>query len=215
MSTIRRIKSKFTVIDNDLAQNENISFECVGMLTYLLSKPDNWECRVTDIERRGKFKKEKRRRIMIEAEKAGYLTFKRERKTDGKFTSCYTVHELPVEEVERTRSWTLNLKEEDEEETTGGKPADGLAGGRKTGDIQSTDLQSTELQKTEEKEVNFPAPSGGNLRSKIPDAQARVSLVATPALRLRPKPPAERPSLETETLPTNPLEIMASEIQWR
>lgn len=146
---IRKSKRrKFTSLSNQLLQDHSLSFATRGLLAYLLSKPDDWECRITDIEREGNIGTTARRTMMIEAEKAGYLTFERTRNERGQFFSAYTVFEEPVAESERTFSWKSNEKPDLDEPATENPPPenpppDGI------GDIVKTEVQNTDLQKTE------------------------------------------------------------------
>jgi hypothetical protein len=105
VAIIRKAKpNRFCSISNQLLQDSSISFECRGLIAYLLSKPDNWKCRVSDIEREGNIGRTERRRIMLEAERAGYLTYLKQRGVRGKFDDTYMVHEEPVPKAERTNS---------------------------------------------------------------------------------------------------------------
>lgn len=146
---IRKSKRrKFTSLSNQLLQNHSLSFATRGLLAYLLSKPDDWECRITDIEREGNIGTTARRTMMIEAEKAGYLTFERTRNERGQFFSAYTVFEEPVAESERTFSWKSNEKPDLDEPATENPPPENPPLDDR-GDIVNTDLQNTELQNTE------------------------------------------------------------------
>lgn len=106
MASIRKKnKSKFTSLSNGLLQDSELSFACRGMLGYVLSKPEGWETKPSDIEREGGIGKDARRAIMKEAEKAGYLTFHTARGGLGRIEAWYDAHEEPVLPEERTQSW--------------------------------------------------------------------------------------------------------------
>lgn len=75
------------------------------MLGYVLSKSESWECRPSDIEREGNLGKDARRRLMKEAEVAGYFTYHTARGPQGRIEAWYDVHEEPVPVEERTKSW--------------------------------------------------------------------------------------------------------------
>lgn len=107
MPTIRRSSNtKFKAISRQLLQDNSLSFDVRGMLAYLLSKPDDWECRPAELARAGGIGRDKCRGMIIAAEKAGYITFGQGRGEHGHFTAAYTVHEEPVPEDQRTQSWT-------------------------------------------------------------------------------------------------------------
>ncbi len=154
MSILRKSKpNRFTSISNDLLQDDCLSFEARGLLAYLLSKPDDWQCSTHQIEQEGGLGKEKRRRIMLEAEKAGYLTFVQHRDERGRFVSEFLIHESPVIESEKTQSWLTgagkrNLETDDWLPDTG-KADTGFPDTRKAGTLLRTELQNTELQNTE------------------------------------------------------------------
>jgi hypothetical protein len=119
-----------------------------------LSKPDDWQCRTSDIEREGNIGITARRSMMLEAEKAGYLTYHRARDGKGRFADFYMVHEEPVTASERTQSWTLGVPNSDEPGTD--EPGTGFPGADKPGAenpggtkyrYTNTDIQNTERQK--------------------------------------------------------------------
>lgn len=113
----KKSRQRFCAISNELLQDASISFGARGLLAYLLSKPDDWQCTMADIEREGGIKETARRALMIEAERAGYLTFER-RREHGRFVSCYDVHEEPVPEAQRTQSWEMGKKAQQSEITS-------------------------------------------------------------------------------------------------
>lgn len=145
---------------------------------YLLSKPTDWETRPSDIEREGDIGRDARRSIMLEAEKAGYLTFHTTRKPNGHFENWYDAHEEPVPENERTASWeTGKLKTEPGTENpqavngqrgTGlplaGEPLPGSTGCGKPVPLVNNEVQNTDLQKRERE--NTPALSQNGFHAK-------------------------------------------------
>ena len=156
---IRKSKRRrFTSLSNQLLQDHNLSFAVRGLLAYLLSKPDDWECRITDIEREGNIGTTARRTMMIEAEKAGYLTFERTRNERGQFFSAYTVFEEPVEESKRTFSWKSNESSDLDEPATDDPPPENPRADD-IGDIVNTEVQKTDLQKTERERAAPPEKS--------------------------------------------------------
>lgn len=103
MSTVRREKgSNFTPISRALLQDNSLSFEARGLMGYLLSKPDDWEAQFHDIEREGNIGRDKRKSLMAELERAGYLERRRLQGERGQWDYEMIVHETPLPEAERT-----------------------------------------------------------------------------------------------------------------
>lgn len=98
--TIRRAKhgaqNPYFMMTRASAQDERLSWEARGILAYLLSKPDDWETRVTDLQQQ--CGRDKVRGILKELEATGYLEVERLQHADGgKFTANnYLVHETPI-----------------------------------------------------------------------------------------------------------------------
>ena len=46
---VKKQKSFYKSINIQFAQDKKISYKARGILIYLLSKPDNWECRIFDL----------------------------------------------------------------------------------------------------------------------------------------------------------------------
>lgn len=152
MSIIRKSKKDlYSSISRKLLQDASLSFACKGMLAYLLSHADEWECRVSDIERQGNIGEHARRSLMKEAEKAGYLTFTRERNEKGQFTSAYTLHEIPVPESERTRSWENPLAASpDSDEPPPDDPGVDEPAVADGGDIHISEVRNSDLHISED-----------------------------------------------------------------
>lgn len=95
---IYRVKkeARFTVIDNQLATDSRLSFGARGLLVYLLSKPDNWEVRMSDLINASPAGRTAVTRMVKELEDAGYMRRVQERSTDGTFGQGHTeVYESP------------------------------------------------------------------------------------------------------------------------
>lgn len=103
MATIRRSgESKCFSMARELAQHRGLSFEARGLMAYLLSKPTNWQAKLTDIEKEGNIGREQRRRIIGELEKAGYIERKQLRDEQGRINYEMIVHEDVLPEESRT-----------------------------------------------------------------------------------------------------------------
>ena len=128
--SIYRIKKddNYTVIANQPINDKALSFGARGLLVYLLSKPDNWTVRLSDLIAQSPASRTVIRRFISELEKAGYMKRRKYRSDAGTWNWETTVYEVPGD---KTNQGT---------KTTGGLPTDG-----KPADIVSTDLKSTEL----------------------------------------------------------------------
>lgn len=73
------------------AQDISLSYEALGLLTYLLSKPDSWEINIKDVAKRST--KYKAYKVLRELRKAGYVRLEKEQGA-GRFSQwVYQVFE--------------------------------------------------------------------------------------------------------------------------
>lgn len=68
-----RKQRAFTQIDNEITNNENLSWQAKGMMLYLLSKPDDWKFYESDIVKRAKNGPDSVKSIIKELLAEGYL----------------------------------------------------------------------------------------------------------------------------------------------
>ena len=91
-------KGKYTVLNNGIFRDENLSAKSLGILAKMLSLPDNWEFSVTGLC--SIFKKDgidSIRSGLKELEENGYLVRSRIRDDSGKLTSVeWTVSDRPM-----------------------------------------------------------------------------------------------------------------------
>ena len=91
-------KGKYTVLNNGIFRDENLSAKSLGILAKMLSLPDNWEFSVTGLC--SIFKKDgidSIRNGLKELEQNGYLVRNRVRDESGKLTSAeWTVSDQPM-----------------------------------------------------------------------------------------------------------------------
>lgn len=93
---IRSKKSKnYTVLDNTFIKDCNLSWKAKGLMTYLLSLPEDWSIYMTELESHATDGKDSLKNAISELEENGYIV--KERKTDkGKFAGyTYTIYESP------------------------------------------------------------------------------------------------------------------------
>ena len=124
MSIVRISKDdNYSVIANQPINDSGLSWGARGMLAYLLSKPNDWEVSMVDLERKSPAGAHATRTLVRELEKAGYMVRERQRTEGGKFIWITTVYETIPQ---------LSI--------------DGLSIDGKVPDILNTDLQNTELK---------------------------------------------------------------------
>lgn len=100
----RSHKRNFTTLGNEVVDDVRLSYEALGLLTYLLSRPDDWEIHVAQLTSRIKAGRDKVYRIVGELQKAGYLAHERVR-DDGVITGGrWIVREDPALEENSTIS---------------------------------------------------------------------------------------------------------------
>ncbi len=97
MSTIRTHKQRhFSVLDNHPIEDMRLSWEALGVLTYLLSKPDDWRIQVQHLINLNRGAgRDKIYNILKNLEESGYLARLREQGADGKFTWVRELYESP------------------------------------------------------------------------------------------------------------------------
>jgi len=97
MSILRVSKGEnpYTPIRRETLQDNSLSWEARGVLAYLLSKPDKWQVRVTDLVRQGPGGRDRMRRILKELEAAHYLERKRVHLPNGQIEWESIVYEAP------------------------------------------------------------------------------------------------------------------------
>jgi hypothetical protein len=86
----------FVMIDRRPIENPTLSWRAKGILTYLISRPDNWIVRLGDLVNRSPDGVYAVRSALRELTKAGHLT-RREERENGKFKQyVLLVHEIPI-----------------------------------------------------------------------------------------------------------------------
>lgn len=98
MSMIRTVKQEnpFVQIDKYVLNDERISWEAKGLMSYILSKPDGWTIRKTDLIKKSKSGKTRVESALLELMSCGYLNWYQLKDEDGKFGDwIYNVYERP------------------------------------------------------------------------------------------------------------------------
>lgn len=129
------VRDRYTVVSNKILNDTRLSWDAKGVMAYLLSKPDDWIVRASEVARTGGCGRDKVLRIFRELREAGYIKSTYPRGDDG------TVHGEVIEindgepEVEETGSRISRTPE---------KPDSGF----------SVDILSTDSLPSTEKETN-------------------------------------------------------------
>lgn len=97
-------RRKFAQIDNRTLEDPRLTLEATGLLGYLLSKPDGWQARKTDLVRRAGGNYRAVRRAMRLLVQLGYATLEPARGENGKLTgTAYVIYERPCTESIKNR----------------------------------------------------------------------------------------------------------------
>ena len=92
------VRVNFTTLTNSLINDTRLSADDLGMLVYLLSKPNDWIVRVTELRKRFDIGRDKVYRLLRQLEQYGYVVSEQV-KIDGKFAeNRYVVSDLPCTE---------------------------------------------------------------------------------------------------------------------
>lgn len=90
----------YTMISARLGQDRSISFAARGLMLYILSKPDHWVIRLSDLQKEG-HGRDACKKLLRELESAGYLVrdVDQSRTERGRFAErIWRVYELPLTE---------------------------------------------------------------------------------------------------------------------
>jgi len=149
MSIIRVKKdARYFSASNEPFNDKRLSWESRGLIGYLLSKPNNWQINMTNLEKAGPAGNFKLRRMLAELRKCGYMNRIRVTLEHGKFDWISEVYESPSQNPNPSK---VIIKT-----TSGGLSTSGSPTGGKLPDIVSTDKVSTD----ELKKIGADAPGG-------------------------------------------------------
>jgi hypothetical protein len=95
----RQHTANFTTIGNKLFDDERLAADEVGVLAYLLSRPNNWEVRRTALMRRWGIGREAIRRIIRNLVRYGYCRAERKRQENGTTFVIYEIRDEPGPEL--------------------------------------------------------------------------------------------------------------------
>ncbi len=96
MTAIRIVKNRnYSVMSNYHLQDKNLSFKAKGLLSYMLSLPDNWKYTIKGISKESKESEKTVRTILKELETSRYLVIVKKQNALGRFIYEYFVYEKP------------------------------------------------------------------------------------------------------------------------
>ena len=87
----------YTVMSNHHLRDKNLSLKAKGLLSQMLSLPEDWDYTLAGLSRINRESKDAIRSAVNELEKAGYVQRRQTTDASGKFsTNEYIIHECPV-----------------------------------------------------------------------------------------------------------------------
>jgi hypothetical protein len=92
-----RPESNFTIISNDVINDQRLSFKARGLLVYLLSKPDAWRTTTAHLASVSPNGIDAVKTGMKELENVGYVRRVKSRFPDGTITTTTVVFDRPVD----------------------------------------------------------------------------------------------------------------------
>ena len=89
-------RRRYSVISTEAIENRALSFKARGLLCYLLSKPDDWSIRTSELVNASDADgRDAVRAGLLELRAAGYLELIKERDKGGLIRSAYMLYEVP------------------------------------------------------------------------------------------------------------------------
>jgi hypothetical protein len=89
-------REHWTVVSNSTIEDQRLSYRALGLLTYLLSKPDHWRIEANVLSAGRDEGRDAVRRSLNELEAAGYLTRRRAKDAKGRWMNDSIISELPT-----------------------------------------------------------------------------------------------------------------------
>lgn len=96
-----KLRKNFTVMSNHHLQNKALSLKAKGLLSYMLSLPDDWDYSIGGLAANNKEGRAAVRSALVELEDAGYLIRSQCRSECGGFAgNRYIVYEIPHQDTD-------------------------------------------------------------------------------------------------------------------
>lgn len=113
-----RPKSNFTIIQNSVLRDENLSFRARGVLACILSRPDNWNTTADNLARESKEGRNAILTVLKELEDAGYMTRKKYRNDKGQWLWESFVFDTP-----QTKNYNPEFRNPPMDDPNSGEPS--------------------------------------------------------------------------------------------
>lgn len=108
-------RNPYSIIPNELVQNDNMTWAARGLMVYILSMPNDWVFYKTEVMKHGEKKRDAFNKIWMELQRFGYITKENIRDDKGRYATetktfkgkdgierevtfgvVWTIHEQPV-----------------------------------------------------------------------------------------------------------------------
>jgi len=179
MAIIRVPKvTNYTVMSNHHLTDRDLSFKAKGLMSYMLSRPDDWDFTIAGLSRLNKDGRDAIGRIIQELESHGYLERVRRRQSKGTFgTMEYILHEQPMPGNPALDKPALENPGQDNpvlDNPAQEKPVQGNRPQLNT-DRQNTERKKNENKNTESSTTDLSNPDQSNTeRMRVPEVQEEV-----------------------------------------
>ena len=158
MATFRVEKTNdFTIMSNHHLRNKTLSLKAKGLLSQMLSLPDDWDYTLKGLSLINRESIDAIRTAIWELEKAGYITRRQGRDEKGKMTAIeYTIYETPQPVLENPTSVEPASENPVLENPTSDNPTSGNpTSGNPT-------QSNTNILNTKKSSTNEPSTNGSN-----------------------------------------------------
>ena len=173
MAVFRIEKTRdYTVMSNYHLRDKRLSLKAKGLLSQMLSLPEDWDYTLTGLSTINRESKDAIRSAIQELEKCGYIERRQTTDKQGKFSGNeYVIHEFPAE-AEESETEPSSASPSSENPTTGNPSTEKPSSENPTQlniDKQNTNKQNTDPQSTESFLPSQPqTPTDGRtLRAEI------------------------------------------------
>lgn len=179
MAIIRVPKvTNYTVMSNHHLTDRDLSFKAKGLMSYMLSRPDDWDFTIAGLSRLNKDGRDAIGRIIQELESHGYLERVRRRQSKGTFgTMEYILHEQPMPGNPALDKLALENPGQDNpvlDNPAQEKPAQENRPQLNT-DRKNTERKKNENKNTESSTTDLSNPDQSNTeRMRVPEVQEEV-----------------------------------------